>query len=49
MGGGVVDIDLEVVRDLEFSMFEDGIGEDWGLDTDSHESNWDPYAGSCNL
>ena len=44
MGGGMVDIDLEVIRDLEFSMFEDGIGEDWGLDTDSHQSNWDPYA-----
>ncbi len=44
MGIDVVDIDLEAIRDLEFSMFEEGIGEEWGLDTDSHQSNWEPYA-----
>ena len=39
----VVDVDLEAIQNLECDMFDEGNGEDWGLDADGHQQNWSPY------
>ena len=33
----VVDIDMEVIRDLEYQMFEEGNRDEWGLDIGTHQ------------
>ncbi len=43
VGVEVIDVDIEAIRALEYSMFEQGNGENWGLDTDAHQGEWDPY------
>ena len=43
VGMEVIDIDIEAIWALEYSMFEQGNGKNWGLDTDAHQGEWDPY------